>query len=72
MRKKEQNNLYFVAEQKESKHYTFKAITHCEVKNLDAVKKSTKYTIDNKFTVIAQQLRDEKMTLSISEKYFWF
>jgi hypothetical protein len=46
-------NQYFPAELRESKHYTFKEITWSDAKNIDSIKKTTKYTIDNKFTVIA-------------------
>ena len=55
MRKTEEtvNTLYFPAELRESKHYTFKAITWCEAKNIDSIKKNTKYKIDNRFTVVA-------------------
>ena len=54
MRKDEtENDLYFPAELKESKHYTFKSITWCDAKNIDLIKRNTKYTIDNKFTVVA-------------------
>jgi hypothetical protein len=54
MRKDETDNkLYFPAELKESKHYTFKSLTWSESKNIDSIKKTSKYTIDNKFTVVA-------------------
>jgi hypothetical protein len=43
MRKDEPNNLYFPAEQKESKHFTFNNITKSSVKDFDKINKSTIY-----------------------------
>jgi hypothetical protein len=43
MRKDEPNKLYFPAEEKESKHFTFKNITKSNVKDFDKINKQTIY-----------------------------
>jgi hypothetical protein len=53
MRVDENNDLYFPAEQKESKHFTFNSITKASVKDFDKINKSTIYQLDDKITVNA-------------------
>ena len=43
MRVDENNDLYFPAEEKESKHFTFNNITKASVKEFDKINKSTIY-----------------------------
>jgi hypothetical protein len=72
MRKDENNNLYFPAEEKESKHFTFNNITKSSVKDFDKINKSTIYQLDDKITVNVSQIRDEKFRVSDAEKKYFF
>jgi hypothetical protein len=51
MRVDEPNKLYFPAEEKESRHFTFDNITKSSVKDFDKINKSTIYQLDDKITV---------------------
>ena len=71
----EADKRYYPAEEAESKMFLFDDIIDCTTDNLNKVGKSTRYKIKNsqgEYSVMTDQIRNEKMEMSEAEKKYWF